>query len=146
MGGVRLSPGEAVTALEEGIDILRGLWAAGGSGVRVDGHHHRVAGAEPGPVPAHDIGIWLGAYKPRMLALTGRKADGWLPSQPYAGPEQLPAMNAAIDEAARSAGRSPAAIRRLYNIVGRFSSSRRGFLAGPAQAWVDARLWRSTTG
>ena len=29
------------------------------------------------------IDIWIGAYKPRMLALTGRKADGWLPSLPY---------------------------------------------------------------
>ncbi len=34
----------------------------------------------PGPPPVHPIEIWLGAYKPRMLALTGRLADGWLPS------------------------------------------------------------------
>ena len=26
----------------------------------------------------HDT--WIGAYKPRMLALVGRKADGWVPS------------------------------------------------------------------
>jgi len=34
----------------------------------------------------HDIGIWLGAYKPRMR-LTGRLADGWLcPADGEAGP------------------------------------------------------------
>ena len=40
--------------------------------VRVDGEHYRVAGAHAGPAPAHDIAIWLGAYKPRMLRLVGR--------------------------------------------------------------------------
>ena len=33
--------------------------------------------------PSHDIGIWVGAYKPRMLRLTGRAADGSLPSLGY---------------------------------------------------------------
>ena len=48
--------------------------------LRVDGEYYRVDGAKRGPAPAHDIPIWLGAYKPRMLRLIGRKADGWLPS------------------------------------------------------------------
>ena len=61
-------------------------------------------GAKPGPPPAHDVEIWLGAYKPRMLALTGAQADGWLPSMGYAELEDLPAMNAAIDAAAIDAG------------------------------------------
>ena len=45
-------------------------------GVRVDGTYYQLKGAKPGPAPAHDIGIWVGAYKPRILALTGRVADG----------------------------------------------------------------------
>ncbi len=40
-------------------------------GVRVEGEHYRVVGAKRGPAPAHDIGIWIGAYQPRMLRLTG---------------------------------------------------------------------------
>ncbi|MBV9546868.1 MAG: LLM class flavin-dependent oxidoreductase [Chloroflexi bacterium] len=32
------------------------------------------------PRPQEPIPIWLGAYKPRMLDLTGRCADGWIPS------------------------------------------------------------------
>ncbi|MFN8077582.1 MAG: LLM class flavin-dependent oxidoreductase [Kineosporiaceae bacterium] len=138
MGGRRLTPGESVTALEEGIAILRGLWApAGRRGVVVDGTVHAVHGARPGPAPAHDVGIWLGAYKPRMLALTGRLADGWIPSQPYAAPDTLGALNAAIDDAAVEAGRSPADVRRLYNVNGTFAARGTGFLEGPPEQWAE---------
>jgi alkanesulfonate monooxygenase SsuD/methylene tetrahydromethanopterin reductase-like flavin-dependent oxidoreductase (luciferase family) len=116
MGGPRRTPGEAVEALEEAVTIIRALWSAERT-PRVEGRHYRLAGAKPGPVPAHDIGIWLGAYQPRMLALTGRVADGWLPSMGYAGPERLGPMNAAIDDAALAAGRSPQDVRRYYNIT-----------------------------
>jgi hypothetical protein len=84
----------------------------------------------------HDVGIWLGAYKPRMLELTGRLADGWLPSLGYAAPEELGAMNARIDDAARQAGRSPADVRRLYNVNGAFDAGA-GFLQGPPRVWVE---------
>lgn len=114
-GGPRRTPGEATTAVEEAIEVIRGVWSGRGS-VSVDGEHYRVRGLHAGPAPAHPIGIWLGAYKPRMLRLTGRLADGWLPSMGYAGPAELPAMNATIDEAARRAGRDPSAVRRLYNV------------------------------
>src|SRR4051812_24178500 len=100
MGGRRLTPGQAVDALSEAIDVIRALWNAEGRGVRYDGRYHRLLGAKPGPAPAHAIEIWLGAYKPRMLRLTGTKADGWLPSMGYLELEQLPDMNARIDESA----------------------------------------------
>jgi hypothetical protein len=114
-GGPRRTPSESVAALEEAIAVIRAVWSGEGS-VRVRGDHYHVAGLHAGPAPAHPVGIWLGAYKPRMLRLTGRLADGWLPSMGYAGPQQLASMNATIDEAARRAGRDPAAIRRLYNV------------------------------
>jgi alkanesulfonate monooxygenase SsuD/methylene tetrahydromethanopterin reductase-like flavin-dependent oxidoreductase (luciferase family) len=114
-GGPRRTPGEATTALEEAIAVIRGVWSGQGS-VSVDGEHYRVKGLHAGPAPTHPIGIWVGAYKPRMLRLTGRLADGWLPSMGYAGPSELPAMNATIDEAALQAGRDPSAVRRLYNV------------------------------
>src|SRR4051812_14783100 len=66
MGGPRRTPGESVEALEEAIRILRAFWAADAP-VRVDGVHYRVTGARPGPPPAHPIGVWIGAYGPRML-------------------------------------------------------------------------------
>src|SRR3954470_13697225 len=138
MGGRRLTPGEGVQALEEAIDVIRQMWDTGArGGVRVDGQHYRVIGAKRGPAPAHDVGIWLGAYKPRMLALTGRRADGWLPSLGYLKAGDLAAGNAVIDDAAAAAGRSPEEIRRLLNVSGQFLARGRGPLAGPAEQWAE---------
>ena len=135
MGGPRRPPGEAVQALDEAIAVIRAVWGTGRT-PRIDGEHYRLAGAKAGPAPVHPIGIWVGAYRPRMLALTGRLADGWLPSQGYAPPERLPEMNARIDEAAEAAGRSPASVRRLYNLEGGFGTGS-GFLQGTVDDWVE---------
>jgi alkanesulfonate monooxygenase SsuD/methylene tetrahydromethanopterin reductase-like flavin-dependent oxidoreductase (luciferase family) len=116
LGGPRLSPRESVDALDEAIDVIRAVWAGSDRELHFEGEHYRLDGGRAGLAPAHDVEIWLGAYKPRMLAITGRKADGWLPSMGYAPPGELPAMQARIDEAAVAAGRSPAEIRRLYNV------------------------------
>jgi alkanesulfonate monooxygenase SsuD/methylene tetrahydromethanopterin reductase-like flavin-dependent oxidoreductase (luciferase family)/hemerythrin-like domain-containing protein len=137
MGGTRLSPGESVDALAEGIAVIRALWDTSERSARVDGEHHHVRGAHPGPAPAHDVGIWVGAYKQRMLRLTGRLADGWLPSSAYAAPETLAGMNAVIDDAAWAAGRAPEDVRRLYNISGTFDVPGGGFLQGPPSQWAE---------
>ena len=138
MGGPRRAPRDAVDALAEAIEVLRAIWdTKSARGVNVAGEHYRVKGAKRGPAPAHEIEIWLGGYKPRMLRLTGRVADGWLPSLGYISLEQLADGNAAIDEAAQQAGRSPGAVRRLVNTGGRFSSTGRGFLDGPPDQWVE---------
>ena len=119
VGGPRRAPGEAVQALEEGIAIIRGAWGVDGNRtVDVDGDFYRVKGMHAGPVPVHDVQIWLGALKPRMLRLTGRLADGWLPSLGYVTPDNMGEMNAVIDEAADRAGRGPQAVRRMLNIFG----------------------------
>ncbi len=129
-GGTRLSPGESVESLTEAIEVIRAVWAGDGApSVRVEGQHHRVVGLHPGPAPAHPVEIWLGAYKPRMLRVTGRLADGWLPSMGYAEPSGLRAMNQTIDDAARKAGRDPAAIRRLYNVKPRVGAEQLAELA-----------------
>jgi alkanesulfonate monooxygenase SsuD/methylene tetrahydromethanopterin reductase-like flavin-dependent oxidoreductase (luciferase family) len=138
MGGRRLSPGDALRALAEAIGIIRQTWDTGQrGGVRGDGEFYPVKGAKRGPAPAHDVAIWLGAYKPRMLALTGRAADGWLPSLSYLQPGDLAAGNKIIDEAAEQAGRSPARIRRLLNVSGQFGPDSRGPLHGPADQWAE---------
>ena len=139
MGGPRRTPGEAVDALEEAIAVLRLLWSDQRS-VRFTGQHYRVAGVKPGPAPAHPIGIWVGAFGPRMLSLIGRVADGWVPSSPSLPPERLPAAQARIEDAAAAAGRDPASIRRLYNISGRIGPGGGGFLDGPAGQWVEQLL------
>jgi alkanesulfonate monooxygenase SsuD/methylene tetrahydromethanopterin reductase-like flavin-dependent oxidoreductase (luciferase family)/hemerythrin-like domain-containing protein len=117
MGGPRRSAGEAVDALADAIKVIRSTWRIG-------------------PPTVHPVEIWLGSYKPRMLALTGASADGWLPSMGYADPDAVPELSARIDEAAVSAGRSPVEIRRLYNINGSFGRGA-GFLAGSANDWAE---------
>jgi alkanesulfonate monooxygenase SsuD/methylene tetrahydromethanopterin reductase-like flavin-dependent oxidoreductase (luciferase family)/FAD/FMN-containing dehydrogenase len=127
MGIPKLTPGQAVTALEEAIEVIRRRWdTTQRGGVFVEGRTHAVHGAPRGPRPAHDIPIWLGARKPRMLALVGRSADGWLPSLPWLEPGDYARGNTRIDEAAQAAGRDPREIRRLLNI-------------GPSSK--DARAW-----
>lgn len=116
-GGRRLTPLQGVAALDEAIDIIREVWNTDGPGsVDVDGEFYSVHGAERGPAPAHKIPIWLGAHKPKMQALVGRKADGWLPSLPVMEPGGLSKGNAIIDDAALAAGRDPREITRLVNI------------------------------
>lgn len=137
VGGPRLTAREGVSALEEGIAVIRAMWDTAARAVRLDGEYYHVKGAHPGPAPLHDVEIWLGAYKPRMLAITGRLGDGWLPSHSYAAPETLGAMNRAVDEAALAAGRDPAAVRRLYNIGGRFGAGGRDFLDGSPSVWAE---------
>jgi alkanesulfonate monooxygenase SsuD/methylene tetrahydromethanopterin reductase-like flavin-dependent oxidoreductase (luciferase family) len=116
MGGPNRTPGDAVDALREAIGVIRALWTPGNRGVKLPGAYYELTGAKPGPFPAHDIEIWVGAYKPRMLRLVGEVADGWLPSLAYAGIDTLAELNAIIDDAALAAGRRPEQIRRLYNV------------------------------
>jgi len=126
MGGRRLGPGQAVDALGEAIEIIRQVWDTGTrGGVRFHGSYYEVSGAKRGPAPAHRVSVWVGAYKPRMLRLTGRLADGWLPSLSYLQPGQLTEGNALIDRAAVEAGREPGAIRRLLNIGSEASAAGR---------------------
>ena len=117
MGTARLTPAESVVALEEAIDVIRGKWdTSERGGLFTDGEFHRLRGAKRGPRPAHDIPIHIGALKPRMLRLVGRKADGWLPSLTYLQPGDLAKANTIIDEAAAGAGRDPREIRRMLNL------------------------------
>jgi alkanesulfonate monooxygenase SsuD/methylene tetrahydromethanopterin reductase-like flavin-dependent oxidoreductase (luciferase family) len=132
-GGPRRSPGEAVEALEEAIAVIRGVWGvAGNRTVDVDGRYYQVKGMHAGPPPVHDIGIWIGALKPRMLRLTGRLADGWLPSLGRVSPDTLGEMNAVIDEAADRAGRAPQAVRRMLNVFGEHE-----YLRGPSAVMAE---------
>ena len=137
MGGPRRSDHEAFEALREAIDVIRLVWS-GERTVSYEGEHYRVAGLHPGPPPAHRIGIWLGALRPRSLALVGRAADGWVPSLRYAPPEDVPALRARIDRAAVEAGRDPAEIRRVYNVHGLVVDGHaEGLLLGPPELWVE---------
>jgi alkanesulfonate monooxygenase SsuD/methylene tetrahydromethanopterin reductase-like flavin-dependent oxidoreductase (luciferase family) len=135
-GGPRRTPGESVEALEEAIQVIRLVWA--GEPASFDGRFYSLNGAKPGPRPAHDVGIWIGAYGPRMMRLAGRLADGWLPSVPRLPPEELPEKLRLLEEGAAAADRDPASVRRLANVSGVITDGpSEGFLRGPADQWVE---------
>jgi alkanesulfonate monooxygenase SsuD/methylene tetrahydromethanopterin reductase-like flavin-dependent oxidoreductase (luciferase family) len=149
LGGPVRTRGQAIDALEEAIDVIRLMWSSEPS-VSFDGAYYQLKDARPGPPPAHAIGIWLGAFKPRMLRLVGRKADGWLPSLGVLSREELREANALIDATADHAGRDPRSIRRILNLQGLIgdrpapprSSLPVGYLAGeplagPSAFWVE---------
>jgi alkanesulfonate monooxygenase SsuD/methylene tetrahydromethanopterin reductase-like flavin-dependent oxidoreductase (luciferase family) len=152
MDGPRRSPGESVEALEEAIEVIRLMWS-GERSVSFEGRHYRLADARPGPQPAHAMGIWLGAFKPRMLRLVGRKADGWVPSLGVLSADEMRAGNERIDAAATEAGRDPRQIRRVLNLQGVIGETRTppaerlpvGYLmgeplAGPPEWWAETLL------
>lgn len=135
-GGPRRSPGESLEALEEAITVIRKIWS-GERNLRFDGEHYHLAGAQSGPVPTRPIGIWLGVYGPRALALAGRVADGWVPS--FKGDlDKLTQMSARLDNAIADAGRSPDEVRRVLNVSGTVTEgASNGPLDGPVDQWVD---------
>jgi alkanesulfonate monooxygenase SsuD/methylene tetrahydromethanopterin reductase-like flavin-dependent oxidoreductase (luciferase family) len=144
MGAPAIGVGESLEALEEAVAILRASWS-GAPELRFEGRHYRLDGARPGPAPAHDIAIWLGAMKPRALALTGRVADGWAaPLMNYLPPADAAGAHELIDRAARDAGRDPAEIRRIYNMPGAFTAAAPApasdtdeAIVGPPEHWAE---------
>jgi alkanesulfonate monooxygenase SsuD/methylene tetrahydromethanopterin reductase-like flavin-dependent oxidoreductase (luciferase family) len=125
-------PKEKVDAFEEGVRIIRGLWA--GEPVTIEGEHYSVREAEISPLPEPPIPLWFGVYGPRSLGLAGRYADGWLPSYRFAPPRKWVQSRDAIRRAAEEAGRDPDALDYAYNIgvrVDERAEQRPGMIAGP---------------
>jgi alkanesulfonate monooxygenase SsuD/methylene tetrahydromethanopterin reductase-like flavin-dependent oxidoreductase (luciferase family) len=148
-GGPSQTRGESIEALSEAIDVLRLMWSSERS-VSFEGKHYTLSDARPGPPPAHPIGIWVGAFRPRMLRLVARKADGWLPSLGVLTREELRAANKQIDATAQEAGRDPRSIRRILNLPGFIGDGRPSSeselpvgrlagepLAGPSAWWIE---------
>lgn len=139
MGSRRLRPGQAIDALEEAIQVLRALWTPGTS-AHVAGEYHSVDGVRSGPGPAHPISIWVGAQGPRNFELTGRLADGWAaPIPSYLPYERWPSCNDAISKAATDAGRDPADVLRMAQLVGTITDT-----PGDAEARDGAAPVRGT--
>ena len=137
MGGpVRQGPA-LLRSLEEAVLIIRRA-LDGERGLTLEGEIYRVKGFQPGPPPAHPVGIWLGVQQPRPIDLVGRLADGWICSMAYVPPAQAREGNDRIDRAALAAGRDPASIRRLYNVNGTITDGpATGLLQGPPEHWIE---------
>jgi probable F420-dependent oxidoreductase len=126
-------PRQKIDALEEALEVIRRLWSE--SQVTFHGRHYSVHEATIDPRPEEPIPLWLGTYGPRALRLTGRIADGWIPSFPFAPPEQWRRMRDLVRKAAEEAGRDPSEIELAYNVGIRLdgsSAARRPIVAGSA--------------
>ena len=135
------SPRDKVDGLEETVRITRGLWSQ--PRLTFEGRLYRTDGAELQPKPERHIPIWLGTYGNRALALTGRLADGWIPSLGFAPPERVPAMRERVLAAAKAAGRDPGKITCVYNVAVRVDERAQGrpsVVAGPPEAVTERLL------
>jgi phthiodiolone/phenolphthiodiolone dimycocerosates ketoreductase len=99
-----------VGRLEEAITLMRALWESEGKPINFDGEFFKLTEAVLGlePYEGRSPEVWVAAHGPRMLEITGRLADGWLPTNikvdAYA--EKL----GKIRESAEAADRDPDAI------------------------------------
>ncbi len=108
------SPAEKVDGLREAVAITRGLWSE--PGFTFAGRRYRTSDADLEPKPGHHIPLWLGTFGDRALRVTGRFADGWIPSLGYAPADRLPAMRATVLAAAQAAGRASEDITCALNV------------------------------
>jgi phthiodiolone/phenolphthiodiolone dimycocerosates ketoreductase len=93
-----------VGRLEEAIQVMRLLWSTDRP-VDFDGEHFQLRDAVLGLEPYAGVPpqIWLAAHGPRMLGITGRLADGWLPTniKPDAYAEKLEVIRSRAEVADR---------------------------------------------
>jgi len=129
---------EKVDGLGEAIRITHGLWSE--PAFTFDGKHYRTEMAEFEPKPSQRIPIWLGTLGPRALRLTGRLADGWIPSLDLAPPERVPMLQEQILRGAHEAERDPSDITLAYNMeirVDNQAAPEPGVVTGSSDAVVE---------
>jgi probable F420-dependent oxidoreductase len=117
---------------EEQVELLRRLWTE--PSVTFDGRFDRVTGAGLAPLPVQrPIPIWFGGQSERAFRRIGRLADGWFPQVPPGS--RLDEARAVVDQAAREAGRDPAALGMEGRVSWRGDPAA---VAELAASWRDA--------
>ncbi|MHB8575049.1 MAG: TIGR03557 family F420-dependent LLM class oxidoreductase [Dehalococcoidia bacterium] len=102
---------ERAERLVEAIDIIRRLWT--GNWVSHRGTYYAVEGAKLYDPPPAPVPIYVAASGPKSLALAGTYGDGLITDPGTArDPEKL----AIFTEAARKAGKDPAALPKLVEL------------------------------
>ncbi len=132
---------DAVARLAEALAIIRLLWTSDGKPVRYEGRFWRLRDAVFG-LPLYrgkPPRLFVAAHYPRMLRLTGRFGDGWLPGQKVPAEEYRQRL-ATIHEAAWSAGRRPTEITATHTALVALGASREEALARALASRVCASM------
>ncbi len=140
---------QPVGRLEEALKIIRLCFTSRGP-FDFKGKHFRLERAvmDLQPPKGRTPHVWVAAYGPRMLRLTGQYADGWYPTM-VASPEEYKARLEVVRAAAVEAGRNPASITpALHQFVAVAPSTREAramlqtkvarfatLIGTPAEAW-----------
>lgn len=92
--------GTRARVFEEGLAIIRALWAEGGSVPHPDGGK----AVRIDPRPTKPLEVWFGGRSTPALQRAGRLSDGWIGS--FQSPEETGAARRVIVDAADAAGRT----------------------------------------
>ncbi len=116
---------QRIARFEEALTIIRLLWESGGKPTAYAGRFWQLQDAVfdlplyRGTAPR----LFIGAHFPRMLKLTGRFADGWLPGEKISGAEYARRLQI-IRDAAATAGRSMASFTPCQTLLVAFGASK----------------------
>jgi probable F420-dependent oxidoreductase len=104
--------------LEEWIELLRECWT-GTPQPRQSSHYTLPSGVLCLPTPVHDIPILVGGHSGPALRRAGALGDGWLGQQSLdrLDPAEISTARAAVEAAARAAGRDPERMQVVLRIV-----------------------------
>ncbi|HPB45033.1 MAG: LLM class flavin-dependent oxidoreductase [Microthrixaceae bacterium] len=94
-----VAKGRRVAMFEEGLSVVRALWA--GESIP---HPHGGSALRLKPRPAEPLDIWFGARSEAALARTGRLADGWIGS--FQTPRRARHCREVVLRGAEDAGRT----------------------------------------
>jgi probable F420-dependent oxidoreductase len=138
--GLGLPTGHRARRLEEGVEVLRALWAD--DEATHDGENYNFAGllVEPKPVQRPGPPLWFGAGSPPALRRAARIGDGWLaagssPSASFA--DQLRIVVEALHEFGRDPDSFPVG-KRVYIAVEETEQRARERLTGVLDGMYDA--------
>ena len=119
-----------VDRLVEALEVLHALWRDGGP-ASFTGRHYSLSEARCGLASAvTPPPIWLAGHGPRMLDITGRTADGWLPTA--SGPSTYANQLGTVRAAEAAAGRLPGSVEAgafVWIVAARDRSQARQLLA-----------------
>ncbi len=118
-----------VSRFEEAFTIIRTLLRDGFIDFQGEFYTARDCELVPRGAPdrhPHGPPLMIGSTSPRMLSITAPHVDAWNEWHDRFGndPDNLPPLMAAVDDAARTAGRDPAAIERTVTVLVRLTGGK----------------------